>query len=112
MIKTIHIHASQQTEVTVGDVITQGDFDAYLIVIQLGQVVTGTAVLRLAKPDGSWYDVDADVDGKIVSYMMEPDDYDQTGDLLCYVRLFDGEGGIYTPLLIRFTGVRGIQDGK
>ena len=111
--KTILIKADGAVSTyVVRDVIQVGDVDAYDLVIVLGQAVTGTAVLRMVKPDGTWYDVDADVDGKTVLYTMAETDYDTAGLLDCYVRLFDGEGGIYTPLLIRFTGVRGIQDGE
>ena len=107
MIKTIRIIAGDQSDITIRDRITRGDYDAYQLAIVLPDVITGTAELRLAKPDGTWYDVDADVEGNTVTYMMQETDYDQTGELRCYVRLLDGDGGLYTPLIIRFMGVRG-----
>ena len=107
MIKTIRIIASHQSDITIRDRITRGDYDAYQLEIALPEPITGTAELRLAKPDGTWYDVDADVEDNTVTYMMQEADYDQTGELRCYVRLLDGDGGLYTPLIIRFMGVRG-----
>ena len=107
MIKTIRIIAGVQSDITIRDRITRGDYDAYQLKIVLPEPITGTAELRLAKPDGTWYDVDADVEGNTVLYMMQEADYDQTGELRCFVRLLDGDGGLYTPLIIRFMGVRG-----
>lgn len=106
-IKTIEVTVQHESEIIVSDTITKDDFDAYLLRVTLGglQSISGEATIRFLKPDGSWADRGADIKGTTVEHLMMPDLYDQAGTLSGYVRLLDN-GAVFTPLLIRFTGVR------
>lgn len=95
----------------VQDIIPVDDINVYKLVITLLEPVTGTAILRLIKPNTPHVDVQAEVNGKQITYILDENDYNYTGILKCYVRLFDGNGGIYTPLLIVFPNIRGNENG-
>lgn len=107
MDKTIRIAPGNLSEITIHNIIVQNDINAYYLNIFLPQEIEGEVRLRFAKPDKTWHDSAANREGNKIVYKMEPRDYDQLGLLKCYVRVFSEFGGVYTPLLIRFTGVRG-----
>lgn len=92
------------------DAITQGDVDAYQLSIRLTGYgdLTGRAELRFVLPDGQTADREAEItDGNLITCMMDAPLYSQEGDLLCAVRLMDDN--LFTPLFIKFKGVRSIK---
>lgn len=109
-IKLINVVApSTETDVEAKDAITRGDVSAYILRVRLLDLerIDGAVELRFVLPDEQFADRTADeVSGNEILHMLTPELYSQLGELKCYVRLMDNH--LFTPLLIRFTGIRDI----
>ena len=99
---------------TITDTISTGDQGAYTVKITWSNVVSisGFPLLRFVLPDGSIVDKDPDdgviLDRNTVTYLLDKALYAAPGLLKMYVRFIDGVTK-FTPLLVRFAGVRAVS---
>lgn len=109
--QTIHLRMMSTTsEYDTGEVITAGDFDAYLLEIEFMDItsIVGLCNLHFVRGDGETTDVFGEIDGNVVRYTLNSGLYAMPG-LQLWVQFIDSN--LHTPLLILFSGIRVYPEG-